>query len=121
MTDQSKLTLASFDEVAAQAKTRRNVTRLRRLLGPLPSIVSYAPAASHLVLVADSEDTCNAICSALIARGVFPARLWPIEASMAEFAERDLSTRLMVIHADYRYPLSSMRVLAQRIRESLDI
>ena len=105
--------LLSLPLPAWRETRRKNLALLRELLG-WSGCPALLPATLGLAIVIPSPASADSVRSQLVTRHVYPARLWP-QPPEADWADKDLADRIMLIHTDHRYSHTEMAEVAQAL------
>jgi hypothetical protein len=123
MTEVSRAVVDSFDIVGWRHTRSRNVRTLCEGLQSIPWVDVLGPRQPEGVpfggvLVADKPERREVLRRRLLEANVFPAVLWPLEETVVpvEDEARELSRRMLVIHADGRYSERDMARVVDVIR-----
>ena len=115
-TDYSRSLLASFPLQAWRQDRRARYQRLAAHLPAEPGFRVLPPEADSLapfsgLVVFDSEQRAARVKDGLIARGIYPSRLWPLDVPLLPGVpeiHRELSRRAFSVHLDMRYSLDDV-------------
>jgi hypothetical protein len=112
ISDWSRAVLRHAD-LDAVVRTRRD--NVLAFLEACPEIagVELVETAAYVVLLAESPEQRDHVRKELIAQNVYPAVLWALPEDGVPARHINLSRRILIIHADFRYNHADMRRVAQ--------
>lgn len=108
--------LSKFPVSEWRSRRLRNIGHLSRRL-QASSNLRVLDSTFGVPVVSPTSAHSKALAKALIAEGVFPARLWPQPPDRSE--EASIAGRLLTLHTDYRYEISDMDRVARIVQQAI--
>lgn len=125
MTAETRALLPTFPWSAWRERRRRNFRWLAERLARHAWLRVLRPLSEEcvpfsVVIVVDTAELRERVRAKLIERRVYPAVLWPLEASVLPVPPEaiDLSRRVLSLHCDMRYGEEDLRRVAAIVEEA---
>ena len=106
---------------ALESRAARRRENVRSFVGAWRGAdgIEVMPTPAYVCMVAPFAALRDEIREGLIARGVYPAVLWPLRGSDIPARHQELSERILLLHADDRYTAAEMSRAADLSAEAI--
>lgn len=120
ISDWSRWAVSHADFETRGARRRENVASFVDAWCTVDGIEVIATPA-YVCLLARSADVRDEVRDGLIARSVYPAILWPLDGNDVPSRHRELSERILLLHADDRYTAADMSRTADLTAQAVSL